>query len=145
MFLHSEDSLDANPNNSYSDFTVILPTVLQLADCDSAGMKIHWTVALCEVHLQSGIDSDTSHTIALMTDIVEQSYLNGGYAPVLRIFPADSIESSSLYTPYYIALAQNTFASIRIYLQPIKRNAPPLNRSSRATLSCCLHFQPNHH
>ena len=63
MFLHSEDSLAANPNNSYSDFTVMLPTIFQLAEYDSEGVKIRWSVALCDVYLQSSVDLDTSHCI----------------------------------------------------------------------------------
>jgi len=141
MFLNSSDNIEDRPNNEYYDFTITLPKTYHFANVtNQTGDGVVWPVALCDIQLSSAFNLDPSFNIAVMTDIVESSYLNAGFAPVLRIIPASSVQAASLYSLYYISTVKQSFSSIRIYLQELSGKPFPF-KTEEASLSCCLHFQ----
>ena len=140
LFLSSSDGKNMHPNNSYHDFTITLPKMVHLPNMDKHGVEIKWSMALCEIYLQLRDAMDKSYNIAVMCDLVEQSYLNSSYAPVIRIFPGETIETASLFSTYNIQLSTNSFSSVRIYLQDLSGLTLP-NQFGSTVLSCVLHFQ----
>lgn len=97
MFLNSSDNIETRPNNKYYDFTITLPKTYHIANVtNQTGDQVVWRVALCDIHLSSAFNIDPSFNIVVMTDIVEHSYLNGGFPSVLRIFPSETLYKQHL-------------------------------------------------
>lgn len=140
MFINSSDNIETHPNNCYYDFTITLPKIYHIPKVNQSGQQIVWRVALCDINLSNVAILETAFNIAVMTDLVEQSYLKGGFAPVLRILPANSAQAASLYTVYYISTVKQSFSTIRIYLQELSGKSFPF-KTEDTSLSCCLHFQ----
>lgn len=143
LFISSSDGIQSSPLNVYHDFTVTLPKFIKLPPNSDSGDRLKWSVALCDIYIQGVQFPNKYFNIAVMCDIIEQSYLKGGYAPVLRILPGEQADGASLYTTYHIELSTYSFSSIRIFLSELAGKSLPAHTSS-SVLSCTLHFQATH-
>lgn len=143
LFVSSSDSIQTATGNVYHDFTVTLPKIINLPNKSLSGDILKWGVALCDIYTHGVQFSNRYFNIAVMSDIIEQSYLKGRYAPVLRILPGEEAAGTSLHSTYHIELSTSSLSSIRVFLVELSGKTLPLHTSS-SVLSCTLHFQATH-
>ena len=119
LFLNSNDSKSLHPKNSPFNFTVELPTPLEL--------RGDWKCALTEISYPKSIRQE----LYVYCDICEYSYIADGYKPILRI-----VKGSDIYNQLFYRPITNPFVSrIQIYIKYQTGNQPSVDvKSLRCTL-----------
>lgn len=141
LFLASDDQEGITERNAYNDFNIILPAPLLLANRNSSGEVLHWRVALTDLYLEHPDYSflDNCH-VAVLCDIVGDSYIANTYSPVLRMFPRGDLAVGSLAVPYYLTVHHSRIESIRISLLALRGATLPTHVRGKSLLGCSLHF-----
>ena len=111
LFLNSNDTKSLHPNNSQFNFTVELPTPLELHG--------NWKCALAEISYPKSIGQE----LYVYCDICEYSYIADGYKPILEIVKDGDIYNQLFYIPI-----TNPFVSrIQIYIKDQTGNQPSVD------------------
>ena len=86
--------------------------------------------------------SSLPESVLVLSDVASSSYIYNGYEPILRILPAGSELSTSLFQSYYISLNSSRFNRIRIYLRNSEGGQLDLDKwkGRDICLKCTLHF-----
>ena len=118
LFLNSNDSKSLHSNNPPFNFTVELPTPLEL--------RGDWKCALAEIPYPKSIRRE----IYVYCDICEYSYIADGYKPILRI-----VNGSDIYDTLFDQPITSLFVSrIQIYIKDKTGNQPSVDvKSLRCT------------
>lgn len=162
FFLSSKFANLKIPSNSYLDFTTLLPKEVVLPSFLEDGSEIRWTLALTDLAFSYEEKNEEiearcskcgsilpnnlfkqpiSRPFIVLCDLVEESYINGAYLPILRIIRPDTSLSTSLAVPYYSPINTSRFCSIRIYI--LSEDLTPLQYKKHLNLTCTLHLIPN--
>ena len=119
LFLNSNDSKSLHPDNSPFNFTVELPTPLELHG--------DWKCALAEISYPKSIRRE----LYVHCDICEYSYIADSYKPILRIVKSGDIYNQLFYQPITTSLVSR----IKIYIKDETGNEPSVDvESLRCTL-----------
>ena len=104
LFLSSEDSTTIYSSNKGSNFIVDLPEPLELHG--------EWYCALSEIYItkNKGVKKQNYY---IYCDIIDYSYINNNYFPLLRIVS----ESSTFTNLYYFKVKQQTVKQITISIK----------------------------
>lgn len=100
LFISPQNSKNIHPNNSPSDFTIELPSVLKQAT----------EIALTDVFIEA---DPKKQLFFLLCDVIDSSYLEGVEYPVLASF----WDSAHISNPHYISLKQAEIRRIRFSLK----------------------------
>ena len=104
VFLSSEDSTGIFPENSPSDFTVLLPERIRLAEGK-------WLCGLLSVHIPTRSEKNP---LFICSDICSESVTGEYKLPVLaRIFGTSTKPNNILFIP----VKKRELSSIRIYIK----------------------------
>ena len=119
LFLNSNDSKSLHPDNKPFNFTVELPTPLEL--------RGDWKCALAEISYPKSIRRE----LYVYCDICEYSYIADGYKPILRIVKSGDIYNQLFYQPITTSLVSR----IKIYIKDETGIEPSVDvESLRCTL-----------
>lgn len=144
LFIASDDAIGIYPGNIYSDFTITLPRGLELASTNSIGERLKWTVAITDIYIaHSDIETLSSCDIAILSSVVDESYIGNDYLPILRIFPRAGVTSNSLAIPFYMGTNTNRIESIRTQLITLRGGSLPKHIENSSITGCSLHFMAN--
>lgn len=112
LFLSSDDSKETYPSNSPCDFTVILPRRITLTDGD-------WHCALLETTFSS--KKTGYRPLLFLCDIVRESYVSGGFSPVLNIlhhtYTSEAVQIYEMTNPLYHPICRNYVDSLHISIK----------------------------
>jgi hypothetical protein len=121
LYLDSEDSKDSHPQNKPFDFTVEMPTPLELEG--------NWSCALAEIYFtREALTQD----LYVYCDLCDYNYVNQQYSPILRIINSgDEIFDKCFYVP----LVNKLISRIRIYIKTKSGEKPSVSiQKLRCTL-----------
>ena len=118
LFLDSEDSKSMHADNTAFDFVIELPQDLNLVG--------YWDCALTEISY-----SQPTTDLYIYCNIINYSYENDSYKPILRI-----VNGSDIFEKlYFIPITQQSIPRIHIYIRDKQGNTPS---DSGQELRCTL-------
>ncbi len=116
LFLNSEDSKDFHSNKN-TEFIIELPDALEGK----------FTCALTEIKFEN----TTTEDLYIYCDIIEDSYVNNSFLPLLRIVT----ESTKFHTLYYLKVKQSRIPRIKVSIKTREGKAPTLTGNTTCTLA----------
>lgn len=115
LYLSNVDSIENNPINSPSSFICELPYALEFSS--------NHVCALLEIRYSN----ENTEDLIVETDIIDYSYVNGRFSPVLRI----TTNSSVFNVPYFFKLKQHRVTRIKVSLHKINGELAELSGITR--------------
>lgn len=122
LFLNSIDCLKSHPDNNVFDFTIDLGKQLVL--------KGKYQCALTEIEYKGKCGD-----LYVYTDLVDSSYVTGGFLPILRIVKKPVV----IEKPYYLDVTRELVSKLRVYIRTEDGELPSVVPES---LRCTLRIVP---
>ena len=116
LFLNSEDSKDFHTNTN-TEFTIELPDAIEGK----------FVCALSEIKFENTPAED----LCVYCDIIEDSYINNSFLPLLRIVT----ESTKFHNLYYFRVKQARIPRIKISIKTRAGATPTLTGNTTCTLA----------
>lgn len=118
LYLSNLDSIENNPGNSASSFICELPYPLEFSSDYVCGL------------LEIKYNSSDSEDLIIETDIIDYSYVNGLFSPILRI-----VTNPTVFTiPFFFQLKQDRVTRIKICICKINGELAQLSGITRCVL-----------
>ena len=125
LYLSHDEGI--HPQDSANDFTIELPSELQL--------KGNWYCGLTEINFKS---KELNKNIYLCADICQDSFVKNRQMPVLRCISLKKRQINEIYNSvYYVKVTRESLRNLRIYIRD--EEMKPTSFES-ATLTCTLHL-----
>ena len=125
FFISSVDSLHKFPENSPTDFSIILPLIIHLDEC--------WTVELCDISFGEEMIEDLMVCCSLCND----SFIRDTELPVLHVISANKAERHIEFRQTLAITAKTASVKvIRIFIRTLNRIPPSfLTKPVRCTVA----------
>ena len=112
IFISSNQSNNIFSLNTNSNFTIELPSLLNLND--------YWEVALKEIWYKS---TEAKEIVDILTDFCNESLVNGNFLPILRrIYIKKGLQYKCFDDSFYLPISRKQLKNISFYLKSSDNN-----------------------